>query len=402
MIDLIKPDRSTIKETKVKSTKTVKEAYAFLGLTLALSWFVFWGPLALFKIPTISFVSDVKGSSWAIALYLIGGFVPSLLAIFLTWKKEGASGMRLLGRRMIQFKLGWRWYGYTLLIVIAGTAGQLIINKLIGNTFNGILFLAQLGSFLPLLILGPLSEEIGWRGYALERLQTRWNALTSSLMVGLVWGLWHLPLFFMVGTSQHELGIPFIGFLVGMMANSIFYTWLYDNTKQSLWSAILLHWLYTYAAQVLFSGVTRSPLYNWLESLPYVVMAFVLVLIWKPQTLSRPQKTLGYTDNKSDSSDDVHYKKIKRLSIKSFVRKAVRIMLTIISILLACILILVGVLQLWSYPGKPPPFMDENGNPLVGSISEKVFVNINGVTRDVYQEQRCNASSAALPAWRYA
>ena len=80
----------------MKSTKTVKEAYAFLGLTLAFSYFVFWGPLALFKIPTISFVSDVKGPTWAIALFLVGGFVPSLLAIFLTWKKEGLSGLRYI------------------------------------------------------------------------------------------------------------------------------------------------------------------------------------------------------------------------------------------------------------------------------------------------------------------
>ena len=205
----------------MKSTKTVKEAYVFLGLTLAFSYFVFWGPLALFKIPAISFVSDVKGPVWASALFLVGGFVPSLLAIILTWKREGVSGLRLLGRRIIQFKLGWRWYGYTFLIVITGTVGQLIINKLLGNNFNGVLFWEQLGIFLPLLILGPLSEEIGWRGYALARLQTRWNALTSSLIVGLVWALWHLPLFMMVGTSQHELGLPFIGFLVGLMANSI-------------------------------------------------------------------------------------------------------------------------------------------------------------------------------------
>jgi uncharacterized protein len=306
VIDLIKHDRSTIQETKVKNTKTAKEAYAFLGLTLAFSYFVFWGPLALFKVPTSSFVSDDKGPAWAIALFLVGGFVPSLLAIFLTWKKEGVSGLRLLSRRIIQFKLGWRWYVFTFLIVIAGTAGQLIINKLIGNTFNGHLFLAQLGSFLPLLIIGPLSEEIGWRGYALGRLQTRWNALTSSLIVGLVWALWHLPLFMMVGTDYHELGIPFIGLLVGLMANSIFYTWLYNNTKQSIWSAILLHWLYTYFVTVVFTGVTRSPLYNWLEYLPYVTMAAIVVLIWKPQTLSRPFKTLGYIDNKSRSRNDVH------------------------------------------------------------------------------------------------
>lgn len=290
----------------MKNTKTVKEAYFFLGLTIAFSYFVFWGPLALFKIPTISFVSDVNGPSWAIALFFVGGFVPSLLAIFLTWKKEGLAGLRLLGRHIIQFKLGCRWYVFTFLIVIAGTAGQLAINKLQGNTFNGHLFWVQLGSFLPLLIIGPLSEEIGWRGYALGRLQTRWNALTSSLIVGLVWALWHLPLFMMIGTSQHELETPFIGFLVGLMASSILYTWLYNNTKQSLWSAILLHWLYTYAAQVLSSGVTQSPLYIWLECFPYVIMALVVVLIWKPQTLSRPQKTLAYTDNRSASSDDVH------------------------------------------------------------------------------------------------
>jgi pimeloyl-ACP methyl ester carboxylesterase len=77
-------------------------------------------------------------------------------------------------------------------------------------------------------------------------------------------------------------------------------------------------------------------------------------------------------------------KKNKQLSIKSFVRKAVRIMLTIISILLACTLILVSVLQLWSYPGKPQPFVDENGRPLAGSISEKVFVNINGVEQGMF------------------
>jgi membrane protease YdiL (CAAX protease family) len=294
------------KEIKVKSTKTVKEAYVFLGLTLALSWFVFWGPLALFKIPAISFVSEVKGPAWAIPLFFVGGFVPSLLAIFLTWKKEGTAGLRHLGRRIVQVNIGWRWYLAAVLVVILATMVQLVIISLMGQAFDMTLFVAQLGSLLPLLIIGPLSEEIGWRGYALGRLQTRWNALTSSLIVGLVWALWHLPLFMMVGTSQHELGIPFMPFLIELTASSILYTWLYNNTKQSLWSAILLHWLYTYAAQVLSSGVTRSPLYNWLEYLPYVVIAIFVVLIWKPQTLSRSQKTLGYPDNKGDSSDDIH------------------------------------------------------------------------------------------------
>ena len=76
--------------------------------------------------------------------------------------------------------------------------------------------------------------------------------------------------------------------------------------------------------------------------------------------------------------------KIKKLSIQSFARKAGRIMLIVISILLACIFILLGILQLWSYPGKPKPFVDENGIPLAGSLSEKIFVNINGVKQGMF------------------
>ena len=76
-------------------------------------------------------------------------------------------------------------------------------------------------------------------------------------------------------------------------------------------------------------------------------------------------------------------KKIKRLSIKQFVRKVIGIMLTISAVLLVCVFILVGVLLACS-PGKPEPFMDENGSPLAGSISEKVFVNINGVEQGMF------------------
>ena len=76
--------------------------------------------------------------------------------------------------------------------------------------------------------------------------------------------------------------------------------------------------------------------------------------------------------------------KTENFSIKLFVRKVERIMLTIVSISLACMLIFVGVLWLWSYPGKPTPFVDENGSPLAGSISEKVFVNINGMEQGMF------------------
>lgn len=268
----------------------LKQVILFFGLTLGLSYFVFWGPLALFQIPTISFVRGTTGPVWAIALFIVGGFVPSLVAIFLTWKGEGLPGLQQLGRRVIQFNIGWRWYLAAVAIVISSTVGQLVIIQLLDQTFDLALFLAQLGSALPLIILGPLSEELGWRGYALDRLQTKWNALISGTMVGIIWGLWHLPLFRMVGTSQHELEIPFTGFLCGVTALSILFTWLHNNTGGSIWTAIFFHWIYTYAAQVIASGVTRSSLYNWLEYVPYILIAVVVVAVWGPKTLVRMKK----------------------------------------------------------------------------------------------------------------
>lgn len=76
--------------------------------------------------------------------------------------------------------------------------------------------------------------------------------------------------------------------------------------------------------------------------------------------------------------------KVNPLFIQSFTRKAGRMMLILVSMLLASILVLVGILLLWSYPGKPAPFVDQNGIPLAGSISEKVYVDINGVNQGMF------------------
>jgi pimeloyl-ACP methyl ester carboxylesterase len=88
--------------------------------------------------------------------------------------------------------------------------------------------------------------------------------------------------------------------------------------------------------------------------------------------------------------------KVEANPIQSFARKAGQIMLIVISVLLACILILTGVLQMWSFPGKPSPILDENGNPLGGSISEKVFVNINGVRQGMFIKGRDTTNPVLL------
>jgi hypothetical protein len=277
----------------MNNNKAIKEAVIFSSLTIGLSYFVFWGPLVVFKIPTISFVSNIRGSVWAILLFIMGGFVPSGTAIVLTWTWKGRSGLRQLGHRLIQFNIGWRWYLAAILAVAIPTLGQLLIIRGLGQAFEYQSFLTQLGSAIPLIVLGPLSEELGWRGYLLDRLQTRWNALSSACLVGIVWALWHLPLFFMVGTSQHEAHIPFLGFMCGLIALSILFTWLHNNTNGSLWTAIFFHWLFTYSAQVVSSSVNRTLGYSWLEFLPYILSALVVIAVWGPRFLRREGSNSG-------------------------------------------------------------------------------------------------------------
>jgi membrane protease YdiL (CAAX protease family) len=99
-----------------------------------------------------------------------------------------------------------------------------------------------------LFLGGPLEEELGWRGFALPRLQQHRNALNASVLLGLVWGLWHIPLYFVSGTGQFEtiragtspafaIG-GFVGWTIGL---SVLFTWLFNQTGGSLIVVILFH-----------------------------------------------------------------------------------------------------------------------------------------------------------------
>ena len=95
-------------------------------------------------------------------------------------------------------------------------------------------------TFLFLFFLGgSFHEEFGWRGYALPRLIHMWNPLIASLFLGVIWGVWHLPLFFISGVSQSFM--PFSIFLLLTIAFSIFFTWFYLKTDRNLFSALLFH-----------------------------------------------------------------------------------------------------------------------------------------------------------------
>jgi len=105
---------------------------------------------------------------------------------------------------------------------------------------------AGLAFMVTVLINGPLPEELGWRGYALDQLQARWNALTSSFVLGIIWALWHLPLFIMPGMLHAERGLGsawFWLFMATVIPMAVIFTWIYNNTRRSTLAAIVFHFM---------------------------------------------------------------------------------------------------------------------------------------------------------------
>ena len=104
-------------------------------------------------------------------------------------------------------------------------------------------------SVLPVFLLfGPLGEEMGWRGYALPRLQSRFGALAASLLIGVAWAAWHLPLFFDPTSSYAQLALPvFVARMVGL---ALLFTWLVNRTGGSLFFPMLLHSVINASGQI--------------------------------------------------------------------------------------------------------------------------------------------------------
>ncbi len=151
-------------------------------------------------------------------------------------------------------------------------------------------FLSAPSTIFPFLlgvfIYGPIPEELGWRGYALDRLQARWNALASSLILGAIWSVWHLPLFFIKDTlfySQGAWSAWFWLFVVLVVPTAVIYTWIFNNTRRSTLAAILFHFMSNVTAEL--ANVTdRTNLYS---TLLWIATAIVLVGFWGAGTLTR-------------------------------------------------------------------------------------------------------------------
>jgi len=134
------------------------------------------------------------------------------------------------------------------------------------------------------LLGGPVQEEFGWRGYLLDPLQKRLSALGGGVAVGLVWALWHVPLFFIPSETIYFEN-PFLGFAVSITLLSVLMTWVYNNTKASLLPALLFHTSFNWS-QGMFPILDSDPASPTLVAL-LAITTFAVVVYWGPAKLVR-------------------------------------------------------------------------------------------------------------------
>jgi membrane protease YdiL (CAAX protease family) len=216
---------------------------AFFALTFAITW----GTGACYALFPARLESVFGKITPANPLFYLAVYAPSISALVVTAYTGGTAGVRDLLARLLRWRVGLRWY----LTVLLGIPALSLAAAALGAWLSGETLKFDPGhwhlALYPLLIglvvdPGPLGEELGWRGFALPRLLAGRSALSASLILGLIWGLWHLPAFFFSGLPQNQLSI--VAFLVGTIALSVLMTWVFQNTGGSVLLSVLIHWLF--------------------------------------------------------------------------------------------------------------------------------------------------------------
>lgn len=207
-------------------------------------------------------------------------FGPLVAAIVITLSNDGKKGLIPLLRRGIDFRFRKVWlipvffmfpliYGITTLV--ASFSGWM--KPEFPNLSNPAIL--PIAFVFILLLGGPLQEEFGWRGYALDRLQTRFGTLKSSVILGFFWAIWHLPAAFC-----NKLLVPpglFWIFIIMVILTSILFTWIYNNTGGSLFPVLLFHTVHNMTIWLLIPDM-KMTLNTGLCSILFLSVAVVIVL----------------------------------------------------------------------------------------------------------------------------
>jgi len=279
------PQRNNFKNKPLEHGKLV------LFFVLAYAWSWFWWALFIFgvlELPAGVGTPDVDLSTVGLSFLalLVSPFGPTVAAFLLTGYFEGRAEIKMLWKRFWNLRLNWKWLlalslFYPLVWLITRYSAQ----YLTGTLQPPCEMMRQpwliLAAFLPSILHGGLSEEFGWRGYALTRLQSRFPAVAAALFLGVLEGCWHIPLLWMPDDVRAGLTIPELIF--PYLAVGIFRAWIYNNTNGNVQASVLFHaWGNTVSWFIPFSVPTIWFFYG-IET----AVAVLLVLFFGARNLTR-------------------------------------------------------------------------------------------------------------------
>ena len=270
---------------------------SFFIMAYAFTW-IAWSPWVLSEdgVGLLPFrLSGAASGLLNAAAILLG---PTLSALIMTGVTEGRAGIGRLLRRIVLWRVGLRWY----LVALVGIPVVMVLGTLILP--GGLASLRSLGpgylltylSVFPLVVVlgGPLFEEIGWRGFALPRLQPLHGPLLGTLILGLLWALWHLPEFLIPSWAESSGGTGFLAivkFVLIAVTFAVVTTWVFNNTKGSVFVAILVH------ASIDTSSLPMGTLFSPGEVGNMILLSFgVLALVLVVLTRGR----LGYREEEPE------------------------------------------------------------------------------------------------------
>ena len=244
--------------------------------------------------PQIASVQGWTSSPASPYWHLIGGVGPALAAFLITAIISGREGLGELVTRILKWRVGTRWHLFVWLAPVVIYLVSTVVVRLVWGEWPDFRLFGRTNEYpqLPLLvwwaaniIFYGFGEEIGWRGFALPRMQKKHNALVATAILSVFWPIWHLPLFwFIPGYMKMGLG-DFMGLSLSFFLGAVIFTWLYNSTKGSILIAAIFHG----AMDIAFTTPSPGNL-DVVIGILMTVLGIIILLTHKPATLSRSEK----------------------------------------------------------------------------------------------------------------
>lgn len=253
---------------------------AYFVVAYAFSWLC-WLP------GVVSGVDAISGP--AAVLIFVGVWGPAVAGALVTWLS--GESVRTWARGLLRWRVPGRWYAFALGLPVALVAVASALFLAAGHDLDASLLPERLVAFLPMLVVlslvGGGNEEIGWRGFALPRMLERWTPVRATLLLGVLWAVWHLPLLGAQDDLSHGLDGPMLALVLAATALTIvawafLYTYLYQRTRSAL-LCLLLHGAVNAAngTLVLRAGTIEGDAYAALQLIiTAVLLVAVAAVVW--------------------------------------------------------------------------------------------------------------------------